>query len=132
MAPNCPEWVLLEFGAALAGLTLVTVNPALRPREVGYVLGQSRAAVVSDGAPSRNSSVPSRDSTRSGVDRPQRLGRHSLPFVAVGACPGRESHACPPLTSRIDSAKHGIQVTQSPFGDEASRGGGGAAGTVPD
>ena len=42
-APNCPEWVLLEFGAALAGLTLVTVNPALRPREVGYVLGQSRA-----------------------------------------------------------------------------------------
>ena len=42
-APNCPEWVLLEFGAALAGLTLVTVSPALRTREVGYVLGQSRA-----------------------------------------------------------------------------------------
>ncbi len=42
-APNCPEWVLLEFGAALAGLTLVTVNPALRAREVQHVLGQSRA-----------------------------------------------------------------------------------------
>ena len=42
-APNCPEWVLLEFGAALAGLTLVTVNPALRAREVAHVLGQSRA-----------------------------------------------------------------------------------------
>jgi len=42
-APNCAEWVLLEFGAALAGLTLVTVNPALRSREVAYVLGQSRA-----------------------------------------------------------------------------------------
>jgi fatty-acyl-CoA synthase len=42
-APNCPEWVLLEFGAALAGLTLVTVNPALRASEVGYVLDQSRA-----------------------------------------------------------------------------------------
>ena len=25
---NCPEWVLLEFAAGLAGLTLVTVNPA--------------------------------------------------------------------------------------------------------
>src|ERR1700722_12025742 len=25
---NQPEWVLMEFGAALAGLTLVTVNPA--------------------------------------------------------------------------------------------------------
>jgi fatty-acyl-CoA synthase len=45
-APNCPEWLLLEFGAALAGLTLVTVNPALRPRELLHVLGNSRAAGV--------------------------------------------------------------------------------------
>lgn len=45
-APNSPEWLLLEFGAALAGLTLVTVNPALRAREVEYVLGQSRAQGV--------------------------------------------------------------------------------------
>lgn len=29
-APNEPEWVLLELGAALAGVVLVTVNPALR------------------------------------------------------------------------------------------------------
>lgn len=42
-APNSPEWLLLEFGAALAGLTLVTVNPALRAGEVAYVLDQSRA-----------------------------------------------------------------------------------------
>jgi fatty-acyl-CoA synthase len=45
-APNCPEWLLLEFGAALAGLTLVTVNPALRPRELAHVLGNSRVAGV--------------------------------------------------------------------------------------
>jgi fatty-acyl-CoA synthase len=45
-APNSPEWLLLEFGAALAGLTLVTVNPALRPRELLHVLGNSRAAGV--------------------------------------------------------------------------------------
>jgi fatty-acyl-CoA synthase len=31
-APNIPEWVLLQYGAALAGLTLVTVNPAFRPK----------------------------------------------------------------------------------------------------
>jgi fatty-acyl-CoA synthase len=43
-APNCPEWVLLEFGAALAGLTLVTVNPAYLAGELAYVLRQSRAA----------------------------------------------------------------------------------------
>jgi fatty-acyl-CoA synthase len=43
-APNIPEWVLLELGAALAGLTLVTVNPSFTPREVSYVLRQSRAS----------------------------------------------------------------------------------------
>lgn len=42
-APNSPEWVVLEFAAALAGLVLVTVNPALRQDEVQYVLAQSRA-----------------------------------------------------------------------------------------
>src|SRR6201996_4530860 len=43
-ASNIPEWVLLEFGAALAGLTLVTVNPALRLSELRHVLGDSRSA----------------------------------------------------------------------------------------
>ena len=45
-AHNLPEWVLLEYGAALAGLTLVTVNPSLQPAEASYVLGQSRASGV--------------------------------------------------------------------------------------
>lgn len=43
-APNIPEWILLEFGCALAGVTLVTINPALREHEVQYVLCQSRSA----------------------------------------------------------------------------------------
>ena len=43
-AHNLPEWVLLEYGAALAGLTLVTVNPSLQPAEASYILRQSRAA----------------------------------------------------------------------------------------
>src|SRR3954470_16420616 len=45
-APNIPEWVLLELGAALAGMVLVTVNPAYRPAELAFVLGQSRAAGI--------------------------------------------------------------------------------------
>jgi fatty-acyl-CoA synthase len=40
---NRPEWVLVEFGAALAGLTLVTVNPAYLAEELAFVLKQSRA-----------------------------------------------------------------------------------------
>jgi fatty-acyl-CoA synthase len=40
---NAPEWVLIEFGAALAGLTLVSVNPAYLGEELAFVLKQSRA-----------------------------------------------------------------------------------------
>src|SRR6478735_10288845 len=31
-APNVPEWVILEYAAGLAGLVLVTANPAYQPR----------------------------------------------------------------------------------------------------
>ena len=43
-APNIAEWVILEYGAALAGLVLVTVNPAYQAEELRYVLRQSRSA----------------------------------------------------------------------------------------
>ena len=45
-APNIPEWVLLEFGAALAGVVLVTVNPAYQKKELDYVLRQSKSAGI--------------------------------------------------------------------------------------
>jgi fatty-acyl-CoA synthase len=45
-AANRPEWVLLEFATALAGLTLVPVNPAYQADELGYVLSNSRARGV--------------------------------------------------------------------------------------
>ena len=45
-AQNLPEWVMMEFGAAMAGLVLVTINPGLRAAEVEYVLNQSRCAGV--------------------------------------------------------------------------------------
>jgi acyl-CoA synthetase (AMP-forming)/AMP-acid ligase II len=43
-AHNIPQWVMVEFGAAMAGVILVTVNPGLRPSEVEYILNQSRSA----------------------------------------------------------------------------------------
>src|SRR3954471_14966664 len=43
-AQNLPEWVMLEFGAGLAGMVLVTVNPGFRTSELEYVLKQSRSA----------------------------------------------------------------------------------------
>jgi fatty-acyl-CoA synthase len=45
-ANNIPEWILLEMAVALAGLTLVTVNPALREEEIRHVLGQSQSAGI--------------------------------------------------------------------------------------
>jgi fatty-acyl-CoA synthase len=45
-AQNLPEWIMLEFGAGLAGMVLITVNPGFRVRELEYVLKQSRAAGV--------------------------------------------------------------------------------------
>ena len=41
--PNTPEWIVTEFAAGLAGLTLVTVNPSYQANELKYVLEQSRS-----------------------------------------------------------------------------------------
>ncbi len=41
-AANCLEWVLVLYGAARAGVVLVTVNPAYRSHELRYVLKNSR------------------------------------------------------------------------------------------
>ncbi|MBB5519869.1 AMP-binding protein [Amphiplicatus metriothermophilus] len=45
-ANNVPEWILLELASAMAGLTLVTVNPSYQARELKYVLEQSRAEAL--------------------------------------------------------------------------------------
>ena len=42
-SPNSPEWVLMEYAAAMAGLVLVTANPALQEKELRYILEQSDA-----------------------------------------------------------------------------------------
>jgi len=45
-APNIPEWLLVEFGAAMAGVIVVTVNPSFQAKELAYVLKQSRSAGI--------------------------------------------------------------------------------------
>ena len=40
-APNIPEWVLMEYACALAGLVLVTANPSYQSQELRYVLEHS-------------------------------------------------------------------------------------------
>jgi fatty-acyl-CoA synthase len=45
-APNCPEWVLLQYATAKAGVILVNINPAYRSHELGYVLRQSGVTLL--------------------------------------------------------------------------------------
>jgi fatty-acyl-CoA synthase len=40
-APNCAEWVLVQYATAKLGAILVNVNPAYRTHELAYVLDQS-------------------------------------------------------------------------------------------
>jgi fatty-acyl-CoA synthase len=40
-APNCAEWVLIQYATAKIGAILVNINPAYRSHELGYVLRQS-------------------------------------------------------------------------------------------
>lgn len=42
-SPNSPKWVLMEYACALAGLVLVTANPAFQAKELHYVLEHSGA-----------------------------------------------------------------------------------------
>jgi fatty-acyl-CoA synthase len=45
-APNCAEWLLVQYASAKAGVILVNVNPAYRTSELEYVLRQSGASVL--------------------------------------------------------------------------------------
>ena len=45
-APNIPEWLLMEYACAHAGLILVTANPAYQVRELRYVLEQSGSVAL--------------------------------------------------------------------------------------
>ncbi|MBI5104148.1 MAG: AMP-binding protein [Solirubrobacterales bacterium] len=45
-APNCAEWVLVQYATAKAGIVLVNVNPAYRTSELQYALSQSGCRVL--------------------------------------------------------------------------------------
>jgi fatty-acyl-CoA synthase len=40
-APNCPEWMILQYATAEVGAILVNINPAYRTHELAYVLRQA-------------------------------------------------------------------------------------------
>jgi fatty-acyl-CoA synthase len=45
-SPNCSEWVLVQYATARIGAVMVSINPAYRAHELGYVLKQSGTRLV--------------------------------------------------------------------------------------
>jgi fatty-acyl-CoA synthase len=45
-APNCPEWVLVQYAAAAIGAVMVNINPAYRRHELEFVLNQASVSVL--------------------------------------------------------------------------------------
>jgi fatty-acyl-CoA synthase len=45
-APNCAEWVLVQYATAKLGAILVNINPAYRTTELEYALNQSRCRLL--------------------------------------------------------------------------------------
>lgn len=45
-APNCAEWVTLQYGAARAGAVLVNLNPSLKAAELAYALRKAGAVAL--------------------------------------------------------------------------------------
>jgi len=45
-APNCAEWVFVQYGTAKLGAVLVNINPAYRTHELAFVLRQAGISVL--------------------------------------------------------------------------------------
>lgn len=90
-APNVPEWVIIQYGAALAGLVLVTANPALRDEELRHVLQRSRAAGLIHVAAHRGSDMAAAAGRLAGEVREtillERLADLLAPFRAEAPLP---------------------------------------------
>ena len=102
-APNCPEWVLLQYATAKAGVILVNINPAYRSHELGYALLQSGVRLLVSAESFRSSDY--RAMIEEGTRRPPGPGAGDLPGLgrmgqagaAGGAAPGG---AADPLAAR--------------------------------
>lgn len=56
LAPNLPEWLMLDYALARIGAVMVTVNTAYRRQELHYLLDQGRVRVIATVAAYRGNS----------------------------------------------------------------------------
>lgn len=58
-APNCAEWVLLQYGLNLAGLVLVPINPAYKKNEIEVIVRDAEVAGIFYAAEFRGNDIES-------------------------------------------------------------------------
>jgi fatty-acyl-CoA synthase len=69
-APNCAEWVLLQYATAKAGIILVNINPAYRSHELAYALAQSGVRLLVSAESFKTSDYRAMiEQVRGGLDR---------------------------------------------------------------
>ena len=74
-APNCPEWVLVQYATAKIGAIMVNINPAYRTHEVEYVLNQSGVSMLFSAVSYKTSRLPRDDRAGAGQVSVVELGR---------------------------------------------------------
>jgi fatty-acyl-CoA synthase len=73
-APNCAEWVLLQYATARIGAILVNINPAYRSHELSYVLRQARVRLLVSAESFRTSDYRAMiGEVRDGLDQLERV-----------------------------------------------------------
>ncbi|HZZ63369.1 MAG TPA: AMP-binding protein [Roseiarcus sp.] len=85
-SPNNSEWVLAQFGTALAGLILVNINPAYRSHELEYAIRKSgcRALILSPGHKNNDYFASLRTAAPEiGAAPPGRLASKGLPDLEI-------------------------------------------------
>jgi fatty-acyl-CoA synthase len=95
-APNSPEWVILEFAAARAGLVLVTINPALQTRELSYILRQSKSKLLAHATIFRGNAMEA--IAHAVADQLPEL-RHLINIADLGRWPNMSASPIPSLTT---------------------------------
>ena len=106
-APNCAEWVHVQFATAKLGIILVNINPAYRTTELAYALRQSGCKALIAAPDVQDLGLP-RDGG-GGPRRPPRprarlLPRRRGPRAAARTRPPRSSGPSSTSTSRSTSS----------------------------
>uniref|UniRef100_UPI003137F3C4 AMP-binding protein n=1 Tax=Variovorax sp. YR752 TaxID=1884383 RepID=UPI003137F3C4 len=107
LAPNLPEWIVLEFACAMVGAALVTVNTNSRADELDHVLRQADVAALFLVEAFRGNAY---------AETVQALDRTACPALRYVVLMDRADHAARPgFLNLTEVEAHGASVTDAAF-----------------